>query len=174
MSAMASQITGVSIVCATVFYSGPDQRKHQSSALLAFEMWIHWRPVDSPHKGPVTRKIFPFDDVIMPLPLMPCHALPSHHQPWITMDTCLPRGLISTYCVISMSRNVEKCQLYFRVLNKYQHVKGLVIVTNPFEIRSFDHCRIQRIVSIKRCRLTSKGVPFIKIRRSNGLHYMHI
>ena len=34
MSAMASQITGVSIVYSTVF-SGTDQRKHQSSALLA-------------------------------------------------------------------------------------------------------------------------------------------
>ena len=34
MSAMASQITGVSIVCSTVC-SGADQRKHQSSASLA-------------------------------------------------------------------------------------------------------------------------------------------
>ena len=29
-------------------------------------MWgIHRGPVNSPHKGPVTRKMFPFDDVIM-------------------------------------------------------------------------------------------------------------
>ena len=27
---------------------------------------IHRSPVSSPHKGPVTRKMFPFDDVIMP------------------------------------------------------------------------------------------------------------
>ena len=27
---------------------------------------IHRWPVNSPHKGPVTRKMFPFDDVIMP------------------------------------------------------------------------------------------------------------
>ena len=46
--------------------SGADQRKHQSSALLAFVMGIHRWPVNSPHKGPVTRKMFPFDDVIMP------------------------------------------------------------------------------------------------------------
>ena len=26
---------------------------------------IHRWPVDSPHKGPITRKMFPFDDVIM-------------------------------------------------------------------------------------------------------------
>ena len=57
MSAMASQITGVSIVCLVVC-SGTDQRKHQSSASLAFVRGIHWWPVDSPNKGPVTRKCF--------------------------------------------------------------------------------------------------------------------
>ena len=62
MSAMASQITGVSIVCATV---GSDQRNNQSSASLAFVRWTHRSPADSPHKGPVTREMFSFDDVIM-------------------------------------------------------------------------------------------------------------
>ena len=42
-----------------------DQRKHQSSASLAFVRGIHRGPVNSPHKWPVTRKTFPFDDVIM-------------------------------------------------------------------------------------------------------------
>ena len=46
-------------------YSGADQRKHQSSASLAFVRGIHRWPVNSPHNGPVTRKMFPFDDVIM-------------------------------------------------------------------------------------------------------------
>ena len=46
-------------------YSRADQRKHQSSASLAFVRGIHRGPVNSPHKWPVTRKIFPFDDVIM-------------------------------------------------------------------------------------------------------------
>ena len=52
------------IVYSTV-YSGPDQRKHQSSASLASVRGIHWWLVNSPHKGPVTRKMFSFDDVIM-------------------------------------------------------------------------------------------------------------
>ena len=64
MSAMASQITGVLIVCSTVC-SGAAQRKHQSHASLAFLRGIHRSPVDSPHKESVTRKIFPFDDVIL-------------------------------------------------------------------------------------------------------------
>ena len=42
-----------------------DQRKHQSSASLAFVRAIHRGPVNSLHKWPVTRKMFPFDDVIM-------------------------------------------------------------------------------------------------------------
>ena len=64
MSAIASQITSLSIVYSTV-YSGADQRKHQSSASLTFVREIHWWPVTSPHIWPVTRKMFPFDDVIM-------------------------------------------------------------------------------------------------------------
>ena len=64
MGAMASQITSLTIVYSTV-YSGADQRKHQSSASLAFVRGIHRWPVNSPHKWPVTRKRFPFDDVIM-------------------------------------------------------------------------------------------------------------
>ena len=64
MGAIASQITNLAIVYSTV-YSDADQRKHQSSASLAFVRGIHRRPVNSPHKWPVTRKMFPFDDVIM-------------------------------------------------------------------------------------------------------------
>ena len=33
-------------------------KKYQSSASLAFVRGIHWWPVNSPHKGPVTRKCF--------------------------------------------------------------------------------------------------------------------
>ena len=64
MGAIASQITSLTIVYSIV-YSDADQRKHHSSASLAFVWGIHRGPVNSPHKGPVTRKMFPFDDVIM-------------------------------------------------------------------------------------------------------------
>ena len=54
MGGMASQITSLTIVYSTV-YSGSDQRKHQSSASLAFGWGIHrW-----------TQKMFPFDDAIL-------------------------------------------------------------------------------------------------------------
>ena len=64
MSAVASQITSVSIVHSTVC-SGEDQRKQQSSTSLAFVKGIHRWPVNSSHKGPATQIMFPFDDVIM-------------------------------------------------------------------------------------------------------------
>ena len=64
MGAIASQITSLTIVYSIV-YSDTDQRKHHSSASLAFVRGIHRSPVNSPHKWPVTRKLFPFDDVIM-------------------------------------------------------------------------------------------------------------
>ena len=64
MTAMVSQITSLVSVYSRV-YSGADQRKHQSSASLAFVKGIHRWPVNSTHKRPVTRKMFPFDDVIM-------------------------------------------------------------------------------------------------------------
>ena len=64
MGAMAFQITSIISVYSTV-YSGADQRKHRSFASLAFVWGIHRGPVNSPHKWPVTRKMFPFDDVFM-------------------------------------------------------------------------------------------------------------
>ena len=57
---MASQSNSLTIFTQP-FLSGADQRKHQSSASPALVWGIHRLPVDSPHKGPVTRKIFPFD-----------------------------------------------------------------------------------------------------------------
>ena len=64
MGSMASQITSLTFGYSAV-YSGADQRKHQSSVSLAFVRGIHRGPVNSPHKWPVTRKMFLFDDVIM-------------------------------------------------------------------------------------------------------------
>ena len=53
MTTIVSQITSLTVVYSIV-YSGVDQRKHQSSASLAFVRGIHR-----------DRKMFPIDDVIM-------------------------------------------------------------------------------------------------------------
>ena len=80
MGTIASQITSLASVYSTV-YSGADQSKHQSSASLAFMWGIHRGPVNSPHKWPVTRKMSPFDDVIMLTALKP--EWKSRNESWI-------------------------------------------------------------------------------------------
>ena len=77
MDAVASQITSLMIVYWTV-YSDADQNKHQSSVSLAFVWGIHRGTVNSPHKWPVTREMFPFDDVIM----TKCSNHQALYSPW--------------------------------------------------------------------------------------------
>ena len=64
MCVTSSQITSILIVCSTIC-SGADQRKHQISTSLTFVSGNHQSLMDSPHKGPVTGKMFLFDDNIM-------------------------------------------------------------------------------------------------------------
>ena len=64
LGAMASEITSPTTVYSNA-YLGADQRKRQSSASLAYVRGNLRRPVNSPHRWPVTRKMFPLDDVIM-------------------------------------------------------------------------------------------------------------
>ena len=59
MSAMASQITGVSIVCPNVCSGSEKTSKLRVTGLCAGNS-----PVTGENKRPVTRKIFPFEDVI--------------------------------------------------------------------------------------------------------------
>ena len=88
MGPIASQITSLTIVYSIV-YSDADQRKHQSSASLAFVRGIHRGRVNSPHKWPVTRKMFSFDDVIMSVldtcfwHTRPLSRLPFLYPKWI-------------------------------------------------------------------------------------------
>ena len=87
MSAMASQINGVTIDYSTVCL-GAYQGKHQSSASLAFVRGIHRWPMISPHKGPVTRKMFPFDYVNKPESWRTFRDVTSHplrlqHEGWL-------------------------------------------------------------------------------------------
>ena len=64
MSAMASQITSLTIVYSTVYSR---RRSKKTSKLRVTGPCGGNSPVTGgfPHKGPITRKMFPFDDVIM-------------------------------------------------------------------------------------------------------------
>ena len=104
MSEMASQITSVSIVYLAV-YSDADQRKYQSSASLAFVRGIHRGPVNSPHKWPVTRKMFTFDDVIMTI---------SHPRPF--------RGSRILFCLYRQRNGFSKnCCVFNRFKSEHKH-----------------------------------------------------
>ena len=64
MSAMASQITSHTIVYSTI-HSGADQRRTSKLRVTGLLLGIHRWPMNSLRKGPVTCKLFPYDDVIM-------------------------------------------------------------------------------------------------------------
>ena len=133
---MASQITSLTLFYSTV-YSGADQRKHQSSASLAFVWVIHRWPVNSSHKGPVTRKTFPFDDVIMNLwnPFFRMWHI-KHPRQWSQQERELPRehwrgnSYLAFWNVIQVSHYTRKC---WRSKEKLQVI--LIIVNRDIEIR---------------------------------------
>ena len=104
MSAMASQITRITIVYSSV-YSGEEQRKHQSSASLAIVRGNYRSPASSQHKGLVMRKMFPFDDVIIWLPTRwSCwHAEPSFCRRWFC--ECSPKYILRL--ILSHSNRVN-------------------------------------------------------------------
>ena len=77
MGTIASQIISLTIVYSIV-HSGADQKQHQSSTSLDFVRGFHPGPVNSPHKWPVTRKTFPFSDVIMH-----CHQYTKYISTWM-------------------------------------------------------------------------------------------
>ena len=108
MGTIASQITSLTIVYSTV-YSGADQSKHQSSASLAFVWGIHRGPVNSPHKWPVTRKLFPFDDVIM---ILRKHA-GLRTVPSVPPDQLTHWGRVTHICVSKLNKPLSKPTLEY-------------------------------------------------------------
>ena len=82
-----------------LFNSGADQIKHQSSLSLAFVRGVHRRSAN-PHKWPVTRKMFPFDDVII-----------SIHDKEYTLFICLVALCTYTSTICHKSRAVAKVSI---------------------------------------------------------------
>ena len=116
MSVLASKITSLTIVYSTI-YSGADERKRQSSAPLAFVRGIHRWPVNSPHKWPVTRKMFPFDDVIMPCPgrtrAISLLMMPWLHAPPDYVVMTGPHCMSHASCYLPYNKDI--------VMKRYRH-----------------------------------------------------
>ena len=139
MSAMASQITGLTIVYSTV-NSGADQGKHQSSASLAFVWGIHRSPVNSPHKGSVTGKLFPFDDVIMNFEMHGPVWDKAHKGPVMREAfPCYGFGILSIAILFRLVVN------YHFTLQLYWHSYTLIIF-----FYTFWHCVLNMLLNIRR------------------------
>ena len=119
MSGMAYEITSLTILYPTV-YSGADKKtkKLQSSASLAFVRGIHWWPVNSPHKGPVTRKMFPFDDVIMISEICIC---PLKHRTRTSSSPCLKMSQHLTMLRLPPFRHSADCKVRHEDVIKWKH-----------------------------------------------------
>ena len=100
--------TSLTIVYSTV-HSGADQRNHQSSASLAFVREIHQWPGNSPHKWPVMRKMFPFNDVIM-LSVCDCVLAPMINMCLlqdVVMEAAFPQSAICRLANHVVKENAE-------------------------------------------------------------------
>ena len=125
MGAIASQITSLTIVYPTV-YSDADQRKHQSSTSLAFVWVINRGPVNSPHKWPVTRKVLPFDDVIIDTPLN-VHSFSSSDKVAVMISHKYPRlssTISDVYNGINLALNKPATQSTNRITTADTAVDG--------------------------------------------------
>ena len=109
MGAVASEITSLTIVYSTV-YSDADQRKHQSSVSLAFVWGIHLGSVNSPHKWLVTRKMFPFDDVIMRFGVNS-----NDRRRTLTQHQCWPSGHSKGQWPADIDCNIYKIATFHKV-----------------------------------------------------------
>ena len=135
MSAMESQITRLTIVYSTVF-SGADQRKHQSSASLAFVRGIHQWPVKSPHKGSVTRNMFLFDDAIMVYHMLVtnlCGEMDRNHKAAQNVCVVLPYTITG---LILYLRQTNETRRYFVTTSPigWPQTSEYEVGTNPLEL----------------------------------------
>ena len=122
MSAMACQITGLSTVC-----TNTDQRKHQLSATGLCE-GNSPGPVNSPHKGPVTRKLFPFDGVRM-LGCLPRTSLTTY---------MIRRGVSITQCTVKTKKNA--CTLWIEFLDYLEYTRYIynITISSGFSLSKYE------------------------------------
>ena len=156
MSVMASQIPSLTIVYLTV-YSGADQRKHQSSASLAFVRGIHRWPVNFPHKVPATRKMFPFDDVIM--------------EAWWRLGACypfwVPRNHMEQWtsivsCTLGKHIFESKCKLFLQE-NTFENVDGISTILLMNQLVKYCHALCITVLYLTiLCRETDTSSNYIQ------------
>ena len=111
MGAMVSQIIGISIVYSFVC-SGADKKK--PSKLRVIGLCEGHSPVtgEFPHKGPVTRKISQFDDVIMIFP-QTCSRRCSRIIP-MSYLTIIPYHIFRSYRLLFVHNSATDRNVFYR------------------------------------------------------------
>ena len=128
MTTIASQITSLTVVCSTV-YSDADQRKHQSFASVAFV---------GEFTGPVTRKMFPFDDIIMKMlsyQNRKCHY--KDEEPWEHIG--VPCSSINRIFIETGHYLLSKVVLYNICTITYNLIHSIEITFNILRPRQNGH-----------------------------------
>ena len=118
------------------FIQSADQRKHQSSTSLAFAWGVHRWPLNSLHKGPVTRKTFPFDDVIMIMfyfDFSPCLSAKLHYS------LCNKILFLIWFLLASILSTVSE-QIFTKWLN-CRHCVAVVVENVNFLCSQWRKCR---------------------------------
>ena len=111
------------------------KRKHQSSASPAFLRGIHRRPVDSPPKWPVTRRMFPFDDVTTIVYMV--HAVLCFFG-WFKPIFPYPSGLLDKHQVPVKTRYKYHLMVYMkqRTTNRRVHYSDVIMGATASQITS--------------------------------------
>ena len=132
------------------------KRKHRSSASLSFVRKLYWRLMDPPRTKPGTRKMFPFDDVIMmkriphfgllQIIVMP---LTSHH---LVVAYIYSDRDGSSLVILTISMTSAVCDISLRVTSKscndgkgrgfvlQHHVNGVLSPANSVSFLKHEFC----------------------------------
>ena len=171
-----SQITSLTIFYSIV-YSGADQRKHQSSASLSFVRGFHRWPMNSPHNGPVARKMFPCDDVIMPYRI-PDYCDNATRATAKCSSALL--GIIGNYCtngfpVDSFIKRHCISLLFIHILNNFITLSQVLYLMFQIDQLPYIHiilCLLHNCVTLLIFRYTD--IPWICYERSFSEFYLSI
>ena len=172
MGAIAYQVTSLTIVYSAV-YSDADQRKHQSFASLAFVRGIHRGPVNSPHKWPVTRKIFPFDAVIMEC--LCCWSRPSDSSH--CLSHCWLNFSLSFGFNCNHSTRSWICTCYDNRVNSLKPSDAYMRSAKPLSEPMLDYCLLIRTLRTNFSEILSEIQIFAlnkiiwKCRLRNGVYF---
>ena len=122
---------------------------------------IHRSPVNSPHKGPVTRKMFPCDDVIMSVRKMHCKISSAKYRPfysgrnasipWLVTQQYIYHGEYGTSTWLSLLLRILRLEP--GTLRKIRPFLSFQMATNCGRVTPYDGINLAQLMSC--CMLTA-------------------